>query len=886
MTETERDPRANRTMAQPRSRPTLRRRLVRLGAGIGSLAVGALSGLLLFTPDPEKLLAAAPRPCLEVVDRRGELLRLAPDANGIRYRPVDPERVSPYLRSAVLAAEDHRFYLHPGVDPVAVLRAAVQDVEAHRIVSGGSTLTMQLARILDPRPRGVTSKIAQVLLALRLEMALTKTRILAEYMARVPMGNRVVGMEAASRVYFNKPASQLSPAEAALLASVPRSPSLANPWKRSDRLKRRAAEVLRRMRARGALDEPSYRAAFAERPVLAKDPLRTEARAFLARALDSVRIPAGAVELETTLDLAFQRQVERLARAHVAELAPQGVHHMAVVVLDVERGEWIAMEGSGIDERLPGGSIDGTRVPRQPGSALKPFTYATAFERGTTPATILPDIPRAFPWSTGTWVPRNYDERFHGPLRARQALACSVNVPAATLLASIGPESLLETLHRAGLTTLNRSAETYGLGLTLGAGEVRLDELTLAYAALLRGGEWRGGTLWRSARDDEGRIVARPEPPQPRRVCSKESAAQVVDILADPEARSAAFGAWSVLRLPFPAAVKTGTSESFRDNWCIGGNERVVVGVWCGNFSRAPMGNISGVSGAGALWREVMLAWAERTRYGLEVGSELSHDAPPRGMIRSPVCALSGLVPTSVCPLTVLELFRPDQEPRARCDWHVLGPDGRAAIVYPPLYRDWAAHEGRLEALGGEGRGGPAASARNSSITTGESSAIAAEGRTLPGNDASGPMPAPVELQDSRVGPRARGTSPERGSALARIDPTRGAPIAVVSPTHGDSFLIAPDIPRRYQTLELRCSVSGNPDSMTWVMDGEEIAHVAYPYSLSWPLEAGAHRFQAVVGSVRSKPVVIMVHGQADPAPARSTSIRSSDGLASEGVRE
>ncbi len=648
---------------------------------------------------------------------------------------------------------------------------------------------------------------------MRLELSLGKRRILAEYLSRAPMGNRVVGYEAAALVYLGKPAAQLSPAEAALLASVPRAPSRANPWKSPAVLEARRDAVLARMRAADWLDDASYRAALAEKPVLARAPFRMEAPHFVRRVLEetglqdagpataaarspspagaprgtlppggaesgAARIPAGAARIVTTLDGALQSRVEALVRRQLADLAVHGVQQMAVVVLDVRRGEWLALEGSGLDGAAPGRWIDGTRAPRQPGSALKPFTYAAAFDHGFTPATVLPDIPHAFTWTGGTWAPRNYDEKWHGPVRAREALACSVNLPAAELLGAIGTDRLLEALRAAGIGTLTGGADAYGLGLTLGAGEVRLDELAQAYAALIRGGEWRPATSWRAALDARGRVSGRPSLPAPRRVFSEEAAAQVSDILADPEARAPAFGLWSVLRLPFPAAVKTGTSEGFRDNWCLGGTREVVVGVWCGNFNRAPMGNVSGVSGAGAVWREVMLAWAELEHPEGTEGMRETLVPPPGGMVRVPVCALSGLRPSPACPVSVVELLRRGQEPAASCGWHVRREDGRIAVAWPPLYLDWAVAEGLVDDLdaaasasvaagGGEGTRSGALFANGSSGGVDGGAGLAGPRRRIRAHPARAPIPG----WTPRAGPRSR-SSRQRTATPSSFRPT------------------------------------------------------------------------------------------------------------------
>ena len=763
------------------------------------VAVIAVGLGVLLPPAPRPLLPDS-RQAVAFTDRYGGLLRIDADGDGVRRLPTDPDRVSQHLVHAVLAAEDHRFFRHPGVDPLALARAAWQDLRARRVVSGGSTLTMQLARLLDPRPRTLGAKLAQMALAARLEWTYDKREILAAYLSRAPMGNRLEGFEAGARVYFGKPAAQLSPAEAALLAAIPRAPSRDNPWRDLATLRGRRDAVLGRMHALGWLDATALSASRAEPVVLATDPLRYAAPHFLARVGAEIGpLEAGTTRVVTSLEPVLQARVERIVARHLGALTASGGRSMAVVVADLARGEWLAWEGSGGFWSAPDGQLDGARALRQPGSALKPFTYAAAFDTGFSPATVLADIPTSFTWAAGTWTPRNYDQRFHGPLTARSALACSVNVPAVLALQHVGPEALCDLLRRAGISSLGDSTERWGLGLTLGAGEVRLSELTSAFGALLRGGEFVRPAAWRAVLDADGRVLRRPERAAPVRVCSAEAAAQVVDILADPEARAPAFGLWSVLRLPFAAAVKTGTSEGFRDNWCIGGTREVVVGVWAGNFDRSPMGNVSGVSGAGAVWREVMLAWAELERPGLDLSTRDTLGPRPASLREVEVCALSGLSPAPSCPRAMRELLLDEQAPRQKCDWHVPTADGRVAVRWPSVYRDWAAGEGLLE-------------------------------------------------------PTTRITDPTSSR--------RDEVLAVLTPADGDAFVLSPDLPRRYQSLELRCTVPGNPAEVTWLVDGEPLVRVGAPFTARWELAPGAHRFEVVSGATRSRPVAVSVFGR------------------------
>ena len=310
----------------------------------------------------------------------------------------------------------------------------------------------------------------------------------------------------------------------------------------------------------------------------------------------------------TTLDAALQADVAGIIRSQRRDLDRHGAHNVAVVVLDNRRGEWLAWEGSGdYFDAAHGGAIDGAVAPRQPGSALKPFTYAVAFDTGYGPSSVLPDVPSHFPTAEAgvVYSPRNYDGRFRGPMRARLALAGSENVPAVALLSELGPPALVRFLRRAGLTTFDKTVAHYGLGVTLGNAEVRLDELVAAYASFARGGVFVAPVGVRGA-------GARTE----TRLVSERAAFWITDVLSDADAREFVFGRGGSLEFPFPVAAKTGTSQGYRDNWAIGYTRDVTVGVWVGNFDRAPLRNSSGVTGAGPIFHAVMLAAARR--YGSE----------------------------------------------------------------------------------------------------------------------------------------------------------------------------------------------------------------------------------------------------------------------------
>lgn len=623
-------------------------------------------------PLPPGMLAAGVRSAVTLEDRFGRELRAtrAPDGSRGGWRGL--AEMDADLIAAFLAAEDHRFYRHVGVDPRAVARAAWSNLRRGRVVSGGSTITMQVARMLRPMGRDWAGKAGQALWALRLERHLGKQAILEQYLNRVPLGQGTVGVEAASALYFAAGADHLSLGQAALLAGLARAPSGDNPLVSVTRARRRRHQALDRLVSLGFAPPAAAERARTE-PLLE----RRRRAAFLAphfttRILGWTEREARAAggTWRTSLDLALQEELEREVRHAVETLADRGARHAAAVVLDNRSGEILAWVGSPDFWADTAGQVDMVLSPRQPGSALKPFLYALAFDRGSTPASILPDIARVYQTGTGAYRPRNYDRRFHGPVRAREALASSYNVPAVELASRLGVGSVLHVLRGAGFSSLGRSADHYGLGLALGNGDVTLLELANGFRGLVNLGVWRPYT-WRAASAGQA-------PGPGTRFTTGRSAALVLDILADPLARIPGFGVEGPLDLPFPVAAKTGTSRHFTDNWAVGATGRFTVAVWVGNFSGRPMDGVSGVSGAGPLLHRAVLATARRYPAGA------LPDPRAAGAVRTAVCRLSGLRPGASCPVAS-EWFAPGHVPADPCTWH----DGLGGVALPAEYAEW-----------------------------------------------------------------------------------------------------------------------------------------------------------------------------------------------------
>jgi penicillin-binding protein 1C len=777
-----------------------RRRWPRVWVWRGSVAIAAIALLWLRVgPLPAGLLSGESQRSTVVLDRHEERLYEARSTRGLRGTELDASALPASLVDATLAAEDERFRWHPGVDPIAIARAALHNVRAGRIVEGGSTITQQVAKLLMARQhaggaarRGWRAKIDEAVIAVRLEHRLTKNEILALYLNLAPYGNQIEGAERAARAYFGRGTATLTPAESAFLAALPQQPSRYNPWRDRARAMPRQQRVLATMAARGWLSPAALATARVEELRLSRDGAAALAPHFVERVLadPAARQPRRIV---TTLDARLQRTVQGIIAAERASLDKHYAKNVAVAVLDNRTGEWLAWEGSGnYFDADHGGAIDGVVSPRQPGSALKPFTYAAAFERNRHPGIVLADVPSQFPTAEAgiLYSPRNYDGRFRGPLPAREALAGSENVPAVALASEIGVPAIARLLRQVGLTTLGNNAAHYGLGLTLGNAEVRLDELVAAYAMLARGGE---SVAPRMITSIDG--VARPSLPVDR-VLSARTAFWITDILADPNARAYTFGRGGTLEFPFPVAAKTGTSQAYRDNWVVGYTRDVTVGVWVGNFDRTPLRGSSGVTGAGPIFHGVMLAAVEQVRGHLPIGDATPILAPPADVEQREICVLSGLAPHDACATRVRE-WTPVGAAIGRCTWHHAAEAG-PIVVWPEEYRNWARDAGLLSVRADAARPAPAASTRASSAV-----------------DAA-------ELSGAR--------SAARDDALS-----------IVRPLSGATFLIDPTLRPEFQTLVLQARGAA-PGRLEWFVNGAPVGAVdSEAAGVRWPLARGKH---------------------------------------------
>lgn len=614
----------------------------------GALALVALAAIVaLDRSGIDVARIRAMRGSITYSDRNGIVLGTILGSDSTHTVGVPLRAISPAFLQAIVAAEDARFRQHGAVDVPALLRAAREYAIFGEARSGGSTLEMQLARLLYPLPDGIRGKLAQIVTAERIEIGSTKNAVLEAYVNRIPMGGNLYGIEAAARTYFGEPAADLDLAQASLLAAIPNDPARLAPDADWTALRARQRYVLQRMVALHEVTPESAARAFTETLAVRRHDSgiadAAHALFFLYRAGED---RSGRVR--TTLDRSLQRFAQAQTQDVIGALDHYHVTDAAALVADNRTGEVLAYVGSPdyfSDAAL--GRNDGVQALRQPGSSLKPFTYELALEDGTIRSTtILPDVPAAYAIPGGKlYQPADYSGRFSGPVRVRYALANSLNVPAVRVLSELGVGNLLDRLHDLGFRHLDRPAPYYGLGLTLGSGEVSLWELVQAYVAIARGGSFV-----------PLRLAADGEPPRDRTVGVDADWALVTDMLADPHAREHSFGSHSVLDMPFPAAVKTGTSSDFHDTWTVGFTREFTVGVWVGNFDGSAMRGVSGVTGAGPLWNRIMLRLYERN-------AEPPPFERPRGFVRAAICATTGEAPSRAqpCSAVVQEWVRPGQ---------------------------------------------------------------------------------------------------------------------------------------------------------------------------------------------------------------------------------
>ncbi|MBN1680958.1 MAG: penicillin-binding protein 1C [Anaerolineae bacterium] len=773
--------------------------------------------LLADLPDINNIEAGMALPSTRIYDWQGRLLYQIADPDTGLNQVVELDSLPPCVSQATLATEDANFYSHPGVDIRGVVRALWINIKGGEVVAGGSTITQQVARnlLLDPGQRAERTlhrKLRESILAVQLTQRYSRDDILAMYLNQTYYGNLAYGVEAASRAYFGKGAADLTLAECAMLAGLPQAPAQYNPLANPEAAKDRQRVVLDLMVKHGTISQAEADQAHNEDLRYASVPFPIEAPHFVAAVWTQLErdfgeyLYEGGLEVTTTLDLNWQQAAQDAAQRHLERLndppAGEPAHNAnngALVAIDPHTGQIRAMLGSPdyFDERIDG-AVNASLAPRQPGSALKPFTYAAAFDpelpEPWTPATMILDIGTPFVTRRlESYTPANFGLAEHGPVLIREALASSYNIPAVVALDYIGLDALVRLTTRLGISTLTDTSR-FDLSLTLGGGEVRLLELTAAYGALANGGYRVDPVYILEVRDKDGHVLYEWKPAEHNQpVIDPRAAYLITDILSDNDARIPSFGPASMLNIGRPAAAKTGTTTDFRDNWTIGYTPNLVVGVWVGNADNTPMIEVSGISGAGPIWHEFM-------RRVLLGQPELEFTAPD-GLVRAEVCATSGLLPTDYCPKT-------------RWEWFV---EGTVPTEYDTFYQPF--------------------------IIDRQTGLLADETTPVEDRVERVYLVLPPEAHDWAV--REGIPQPPVGAQIAGGE---NVPARLLSPDPYTIFRLTPLLPEEEQRIRLTIAVPTHTQSVTYWLDDEELVTVnEEPFDTWWELHPGGHEVYAVV---------------------------------------
>jgi membrane peptidoglycan carboxypeptidase len=657
-----------------------------------------------------------------IMDRNGHLLW---EIFGEGKRTNVPLAQMPQeLINATIAVEDDTFYENIGLDApslVAALIANLRNPDERPV--GGSTITQQIVRhiVFDYEERTAVDynrKTKEVILAWMMNRKFTKDEILEMYLNEIYYGNLAYGVEAAAQTYFGKSATELTLAESSLLTALPQSPVELDPLTNLEGAKQRQWIVLNLMVSEGFITQFEAEAAYLEPLTFAVQEVSLDAphfaiyvRQLLEEQFGADVVANGGLRVTTTLDMEHQRLAELLARQHVQAVGPEhNLTNAALVAMKPGTGEILAMLGS-VDYHSEAidGHVNVALTGQQPGSSIKSLTYAAALSPGAdgsppswTAADLLWDVPVDYPQFDGaTYSPVNYDRTFHGPVRLRDALANSYNVPAVLVLQDIGVPRLIEFAAQMGITSWTADPSRYGLSLTLGGGEVTPLELTAAYGVFANSGFRIPPAAILKVEKTTGEVLYEYQPPAPQQVMDPRVAYLISDILDDDQARIPAMGRTNPLALPFPAAAKTGTSNDFRDNWTLGYTPGLVVGVWTGNTDNSEMLNISGLTGAAPLWA----AYMQGVYSDYDLLADLGHNGgqpptefvQPPGLEQRPLCNAAAItVGATECSRTDSEWFLTGNQPQAPApepdvvSWERVEPAvwRIPAVLLPPLPGD------------------------------------------------------------------------------------------------------------------------------------------------------------------------------------------------------
>lgn len=787
--------------------------------GIALLAGGTLTYNWLFVdlPSVDDLEAGLALPSTRIYDRNGLLLYEILPPEGGRNTAIALDDVPDHCVNAIVATEDANFYNHPGVDLEGIVRALWINLRGGEVLAGGSTITQQVARnlLLDPEQRTertLQRKLRESILAIRLQNSYSKADILTLYLNQTYFGNLAYGIEGAARAYFAKSAAELSLAECALLGGIIANPALYDPLSNLEGAARRQENTLRLMVNQTYITQEQADAAQKDELQFAATRFPIQAPHFVMAVWTQLqrdygeRLYTDGLDVITTVDVNWtnaaeqivQQQLDRLNHPPQGTRVPANANNAALVAMDPFTGQVLTMLGSPdyFNEAIDG-AVNAALALRQPGSALKPFTYAAAMnpnrDKPWTAATMMLDVETPFiTRKLESYTPANFGLVEHGPVLVREALASSYNIPAVIALEDVGVQEMVRLVSNAGLTSLAENAQV-DLAITLGGGEVRLLDMAQAYSIFPNGGYRIEPTFILRVTTRAGEVLHEWQPPRlDQRVLDERVAYLISDILSDPNARVPAFGTNSALDIGRPAAAKTGTTTDFRDNWVLGYTPNLVVGVWVGNADNSPMIDITGVSGAGPIWNQFI-------RRVLTGQPELAFSRP-EGLIRQEVCALSGLLPTPECP-------------RRRVEWFI---EGTQPTEPDHIYQ---------------------------TFTLDRRTGLLADDQTAPEDRVERVFAVlPQEARDWAI----RNNLPQPPAGAAVRPPDEGEGLRLLEPDPYTVFQISPATPLETQRIRLTAGTPPGTQSVTYLMNDEVLGTVdAAPWVLWWRLEPGEHELVA-----------------------------------------
>jgi penicillin-binding protein 1C len=760
-----------------------------------------------FLPLPDLLTTPQNLPTTKIYDRHGELLYevLNPEQGRKTYLKLD--QIPQDFINATIASEDKNFYEHQGVDFNAIGRAIFFNALEQRITSGASTITQQLVRNLlgFNRERNLQEKLIEAAYAVRISNLYDKNQILEKYLNTVYYGSMAYGAQTASLSYFNKNLQDLDLAHYSFLAGIPQAPTKYNPYINFANTKKRQQYVLEQMQKQGMITQERVEEAMRESITLRKNVTTIKAPHFVHYVLNQLdekygedMVNFGGLTVTTTLDYPLQQQGEKFIEYQLSRLQQKHVTDAAILAVSTGTNQILTWIGSAdyFNDEIDG-QVDLVTSLRQPGSALKPFLYLLAFEKGYTPASILDDLPLTFETATGPYSPKNYDLDYHGPVRARIALANSYNIPAVQLLSKIGIVDFIRFLQKLGFESLDREPDFYGLSVTLGGGEIKLYEMVRAYSVLANQGSKSDlSAILEVKKGDQ--VLEKWKQPVKERVLgnnARQNSFLITDILSDANARLQSFGEGNVLELDFPVAAKTGTTRNFKDNWTMGYTTEIVTGVWVGNADATAMQNISGIDGAGPIWNDFMNA-AHRQKHPAAFQQ-------PSGLQKIEICSDSGLLSTALCARPVFEFFRKGTEPKQPDNFYQefnCLENGQTAtktyINYPQKYQKWAKDRDLLPPEN--------CSLKNpAQVSTSVQSSDSSSGQ--PGNRSSG-----------NSSEQSSGNSSDQSSEYSEA-------VSITSPILGDSFQINHELPLTAQKIPIRYTINMPLSKLTILIDDQPI---------------------------------------------------------------